>query len=517
MVRYLPIGEIGAYLTLNFIFLSYSSYRVFTYSDQIYKESEDYGFSEGWSIFGRPKDDMDYEWHIWRKFLIDHAFLYIIHLLLSQIVRIFTRKPSPFCYAAISIIFIFTRYGSGVTMVFLGSALIFYSLSQSVSKSVFWIVSVVFLMLLNAFKTLTVYNFITEQLEFAENETFEIYIAFAWNLLRCISFGIDCIENRATGRDKDELYSLKAFLGYVFYFPTLHLGPTIVYSRFKRSLTEEYTELDTGKILIFFRDITRTIFWMLFLEAAQHFFYVNNLQTNEKIVAQLDSWALYGFGCLMGQLFHIKYVVEYGISTAFARLDGIDPPRKPKCIYRIHLYSEMWKNFDHGLYEFLFRYIYSELSEKSSSTVKKLMASFVTFVFIYFWHGFFFYISVWALTNYCCVMVETFARRLSKTPQYRQFMQTHFSESWEYRWNAALGTILLIPAIISNFFFLGNFNVGIIFIRRTFGSGFLHYACVFGGAICMFFTSEFIKRHEKERQQGDSDKMYIMREVKRSE
>lgn len=452
---------------------------------------------------------MDYEWHNWKNFLIEHAFWYIIHLVFGQLVRILRQKPSPFCYAAISFLFIFTRYGFIVTIGTLVSASVFYGLAKTSSKAVFWAGSSVYLVVLNLLKTDAFFDFLTMHTKLGEREIYEILIVFAWKLLKCISFGIDCIEDRHSRQSHAEEFSLEAFLGYVFYFPTLHLGPIMIYSRYRKSLKAEFSELNTEKILIFVKDILLSIFWMIFLEGALHFFYVNNLQANEKIVSELDSWALYGFGYLLGQFFHIKYVIAYGIGMAFARMDGINPPRKPKCISRIHLYSDMWKHFDHGLYEFLFRYIYCALCAKTSSVGRKFLASFLTFVFIYFWHGFYFYIFIWSLMNFLCLTVESFSRQLSKTSGYRHFVQTYFRETWEYRWNGALGTLLLIPAVISNFFFLASYDVGLIFVQRTFCSGLLHYLCVFGGVICIFFTSEFIKRHENALRDKNVEKLYI--------
>uniref|UniRef100_A0A1B0CD87 Protein-cysteine N-palmitoyltransferase Rasp n=2 Tax=Lutzomyia longipalpis TaxID=7200 RepID=A0A1B0CD87_LUTLO len=481
MVQYLPVGEISLYFALNFIFLFYSSYRVFSYGKLIYKENAEFGFSEGWWIIGRPKDDMDYEWHNWKNFLIEHAFWYIIHMILSQMVRLIKQRPSPFFYAAISFIFIFTRYGIIMTIAAFASAFLFYGLSRSASKVIFWAGSSIYLLALNLLKSDAFFDFLTRHTKLGESEIYEILIVFAWMLLKCISFGIDAIEHRKSREShSDWEFCLEPFMGYVFYFPTLHLGPIMIYSRYRKSLRQEVSEVSTEKILIFLRDILLSIFWMVFLEGALHFFYVNNLQTNENVVSQLDSWALYGFGYLLGQFFHIKYVIAYGIGMAFARMDDIDPPRKPKCISRIHLYSDMWKHFDHGLYEFLFRYIYCELCAKTSSVGKKLLASLLTFVFIYLWHGFYFYIFIWSLMNFLCLTVESFARQISKTPTYRRFIQEHFNQTWEYRWNGALGTLLLVPAVISNFFFLASYDVGIIFVQRTFCSGFLHYLCVFG-------------------------------------
>lgn len=74
-----------------------------------------------------------------------------------------------------------------------------------------------------------------------------------------------------------------------------------------------------------------------------------------QVISQMNLWALYGQGYCMGQFFHIKYVVLYGISTTIAQFEGIIVPKTPKCIGRIHLYSDMWKYFDRGLYLFLLR------------------------------------------------------------------------------------------------------------------------------------------------------------------
>ena len=57
----------------------------------------------------------------------------------------------------------------------------------------------------------------------------------------------------------------------------------------------------------------------------------------------------------MGQFFMMKYVFFYGITRPFMKVDGIEPPDHPKCIGRIHLYSDMWRYFDAGLHKFMHR------------------------------------------------------------------------------------------------------------------------------------------------------------------
>lgn len=79
------------------------------------------------------------------------------------------------------------------------------------------------------------------------------------------------------------------------------------------------------------------------------------MRFHPKIVTKLEPWAFYGFGYCMGQYFLNKYVVVYGLASTVCKAEDIDAPPQPKCIGRIHLYSDMWKHFDRGLYKFLLR------------------------------------------------------------------------------------------------------------------------------------------------------------------
>lgn len=63
--------------------------------------------------------------------------------------------------------------------------------------------------------------------------------------------------------------------------------------------------------------------------------------------------ALCGGGLWMGHEFHTKHVISFGTTSAYARLDHMDAPPTPRCFARIHLYSQMWRYFDVGLYKFL--------------------------------------------------------------------------------------------------------------------------------------------------------------------
>jgi hypothetical protein len=66
-------------------------------------------------------------------------------------------------------------------------------------------------------------------------------------------------------------------------------------------------------------------------------------------------WTLNGIGYCMAKFFYLKYVIIYGVMGSFARAEGYKAPPHPRCIHRIHRYSDMWRYFDRGFYLFIFR------------------------------------------------------------------------------------------------------------------------------------------------------------------
>lgn len=219
------------------------------------------------------------------------------------------------------------------------------------------------------------------------------------------------------------------------------------------------------KIII---NLIRYIFWYYFTEFSLHFVYINVLQYHPKIVENLNSWALYGLGYCMGQFFLNKYVVIYGINKTLCEADGIEAPLPPKCIGRIHLYSDMWKSFDRGLYKFLIRYIYVPVMNATNSKGyhKKLFASFLCFTFVFLWHGMQTNIFTWALLNFIGLNIENLSRIIGNTKIYNKIVEKYLSSWNRRRLNCALASILLAMSAISNFFFFAGQKIGNIYINR---------------------------------------------------
>ena len=99
--------------------------------------------------------------------------------------------------------------------------------------------------------------------------------------------------------------------------------------------------------------IFRYMFWYFVTEIGLHHLYFSAFRYQPSIASKMDMWTLGGLGYTMGQFFYMKYIFFYGINRPFVMADGIEPPYHPKCIARIHLYSDMWRYFDSGLHKFM--------------------------------------------------------------------------------------------------------------------------------------------------------------------
>lgn len=360
-----------------------------------------------------------------------------------------------------------------------------------------WILASFWLVILNYLKLETNYKMITEILNIDESKIHDFLVIFAWNLLKNISFNLERIDAQDL---KDSRFSFVNCLGYVFYFPTFANGPHVIYSRYANML-DRRDELPPSRARYqrFLLNLLRFAFWFFFTEFSLHFLYIHSIVINLDLKL-LNPLTFFGVGYLMGQFFCCKYIVHYGVPITFGQLDGIDMPKTPRCICRVHKYSDMWKWFDQGLYEFLFKYIYTNLCQRRSPIWRKVFAGFMTFLFIYIWHGFFDYILVWSILNCVCIVLEKLVYHVIDGERFSQkALAILKSENNVHRLRAFIGTHVLIPAILSNFFFFGGVEVGWEFMRRTYLDGVMNYIKISTCIYLLYPVAEAIKRYEKSK------------------
>lgn len=122
---------------------------------------------------------------------------------------------------------------------------------------------------------------------------------------------------------------------------------------------------------------------------------------------------------------------------------------------------------------------------------------FLTFTFIYVWHGYFLHILAWAVLNALGIILEMIVKELNQLDSFQGKMAMIFSRQNRLRIEAYCGTHLLILSVIANFFFLANFDVGKLFFRRTYCDGILSYFGLSIMLVFMYFTSEYCQRKVK--------------------
>lgn len=144
------------------------------------------------------------------------------------------------------------------------------------------------------------------------------------------------------------------------------------------------------------------------------------------------------------------------------------------------------------------RHIYAEMCTKSSSLPRKLFASFISFAFIYLWHGYYLFLLVWVFLNLTSLYIELLGRHISRSQHYRRLLKPIGSKNIQ-RLHAILGGQLLISSSISNVMFIGGPNIGKwLMVHTYFTGGLLNYFVLSITAYNLYQVSTYIFRCEEE-------------------
>lgn len=116
-----------------------------------------------------------------------------------------------------------------------------------------------------------------------------------------------------------------------------------------------------------------------------------------------------------------------------------------------------------------FRYIYVPVLQlsKTPTLTKKIGASIVCFSFVYVWHGEEEYVLYWVILNFIAVTIEALGRALAKTPTVAQKLDNGISKANQRRLHCLLASPLHYFSMLSNYFFIGSFEIGKIYFNRA--------------------------------------------------
>lgn len=487
--------EICTYFTVYVLFLIYGLYNIFKVRNKILELSTENGrFTEGWRIFNRPQDNTSDELQLFKDFISKYYLWYVIHIVGSEIFRLYSPKNRSILHSTVGCVFAITALKTISSLLLFGLIASYYLTSLRNSKSTVWTISAVWIIVINIVKNSSdVYN------ELGYQEYCLLIVTLSWSVLKGISFSLNKITNFKVSENltkANQCYRMKHYLGYTLYFPTLVFGPFMIYNRYNALLEQNQNEenwsllLRTKKLLV---DVVRAYFWYIVLHILLHFCYVHYMEQSLSAVKLLPNmFVVYALGYFMGQYFFLYYIVVYGLGIAITRFEGLRPLSLPRCIGVIHYYTDMWKYFDQGLYEFLFLYIYAGICTKSSSTISKITATVATFTFIYVWHGYYMYIFIWSVLNLGCLALEKIFKLFVVTKWYKNKIVAHLSTRNQQRLYALLATQVFIPSAFSNMYFFAGQSVGNYFMYTTYCSGIFYYISFTICCYCFFQAAEII-------------------------
>uniref|UniRef100_A0A1B6IR26 Protein-cysteine N-palmitoyltransferase Rasp n=1 Tax=Homalodisca liturata TaxID=320908 RepID=A0A1B6IR26_9HEMI len=486
----LPVYEIIVYGFVWVAAICYSSYNVYLAGKLFDHTAIGDDFSDNWH--GYKKDMADYEWTTWLPFLLYTMPPWVAaHIALTQVTRWISPQGVPGAQSLITLLFIMAHFGPACALFVITQVVVYYLILRLKSVALVWLFGVPFL-LVSCFGLQETW----EHTGKSDHQFTMMLVSTTWLNLHCISFSLETLASAPSKTSGTRMFY--DLLGYSLYFPTYFLGPFIIYTNFGPYMYRSFERWTVERVSTFVLSLLRYLLWAAVTEASLYFLYIHALQYHMTIVASLGDWTLYGLGYLMGQFFCLKYVVVYGLCGSVANFDGYIAPPPPKCVARIHLYTDMWRYFDVGFYLFIHKYIYTPLCGGQKKVLRRLMASAMCFGFVFLWHGVHLSIFIWSVLNFLGVSLVSFSISLSNTPTFKNWQKRNLSEANYRRLTALVSAPVFILGPASSFYFFSGINTGNTFVIHLFfiGSWTGMVALLFV-SYCMCQVSIEIKQWEK--------------------
>ncbi|XP_016135374.1 protein-cysteine N-palmitoyltransferase HHAT-like [Sinocyclocheilus grahami] len=358
----LPRWEMTAYWFLSFSSHLYSFYQLRRFS----KEHEvsldrEVQLEKGYLIWGFKKDPTDFEWSFWNEWAWQSLLWSLIgHAVLSRLADNFLprfRLAVITVYGFLSAGWLLGVRGVTVLMLHLSISLV---VAQLRSPSLSWFCSLLLLSTLNV----TALQDLQRGWYTSEDQYYLLLFSTAVCSLRCISFSLElCWHPLQAGgpnhcthleekRLKTLIFQFYKLTAYCFYHPLFYNGPIVTYRDFSERIERPVCKVSVVYVL---SGILRVCVWWCLAEFMIHFMYMHAIQSNETYLEMLPPWALGGLALALVQFFYIKYLVLFGAVSLLVRLDGLEPPKLPRCVSIVYSFTGMWRHFDVGLYKWLIR------------------------------------------------------------------------------------------------------------------------------------------------------------------
>uniref|UniRef100_A0AC34GH19 MBOAT family protein n=1 Tax=Panagrolaimus sp. ES5 TaxID=591445 RepID=A0AC34GH19_9BILA len=297
------------------------------------------------------------------------------------------------------------------------------------------------------------------------------YIEYSFYLYTAIQILNVCIF---LSRNPTQSLNLDLFLQFFEYFlyPPYSITLIVLFEDFQAQITSMRQRSLTGNI---WGTQINAMQVSTFLKSFLHFIHANAVVNAPfTLIGGLTNYQVASVAYMSGQFFYLKYVIIFGMPSLFALVDGMTPPGPPICISRVSKYSQMWRYFDRGLYEFLKNQVYIPLMGNTTgieATLRRLFGMIAVFGFVLTWHGTKSNYLMWVLLSAFELVMERIGKTISDTQFWKDFTIKAGSANI-LRLTAIAMDLTIIPGLLGAFFFLSQVGTGDEIMRKLVVEGF---------------------------------------------
>ncbi|XP_037390052.1 hedgehog acyltransferase like, b isoform X3 [Pygocentrus nattereri] len=429
------------YVVLSMAMLWAASWILEVSSSNANRKSFKSNIQPGWYYFSRKMDTADLEWMMWFSTFREHiVFALSGHVIFAKICSMLAPQYRSLVYMVYGLLAVLTSMGWTYVTLILSHCVLLYSISLVKLR---WLCFAAGLTTLATFK---MEPFVSWQAGFVTG-SFELrpvlfYGGCGFTIMRCMSFALENCEK------KEGSYSILELLKYNFYLPFFYFGPVMTFDKFYKQLLKH-----------------------------------------------LSDWAIAGLAYLNLVYDWVKAAVLFGVINTISRLDHLDPPKPPKCITMLYVFSET--HFDRGINDWLCKYVYNYLGGKHENVLDELIASLCTFGVTALWLGPGWVVLIWAFLNCFGLNFELWTAMFFKMEPFVS-IEMAMSESMSRRIRAVFNTFNFWCIVLYNILALNSLDFAKLVAKRMLLKGFpLSTITVMFVTYCLV---QIIK--EKERRQA---------------
>ncbi|KAL7840788.1 hypothetical protein AOLI_G00261110 [Acnodon oligacanthus] len=476
------------YVVLSMAMLWAASWILEVSSSNANRKSFKSNIQPGWYYFSRKMDTADLEWMMWFSTFREHiVFALSGHVIFAKICSMLAPQYRSLVYMVYGLLAVLTSMGWTYVTLILSHCVLLYSISLVKLR---WLCFAAGLTTLATFK---MEPFVSWQVGFVTG-SFELrpvlfYGGCGFTIMRCMSFALENCEK------KEGNYSILELLKYNFYLPFFYFGPVMTFDKFYKQANNPDLNRKEREMWNIFIQALLHLGVIIIMAVIFHFMYILTIPSDVKLLKHLSDWAIAGLAYLNLVYDWIKAAVLFGVINTISRLDHLDPPKPPKCITMLYVFSET--HFDRGINDWLCKYVYNYLGGKHENVLDELIASLCTFGVTALWLGPGWVVLIWAFLNCFGLNFELWTAKFFKMEPFVS-IEMAMSESMSRRIRAVFNTFNFWCIVLYNILALNSLDFAKLVAKRLLLKGFpLSTITVMFVTYCLV---QIIK--EKERRQA---------------